>query len=90
MLELAAFVASIARLDPTQLVAAMRAEVLRIGGSWMPELDGDPERRQVLCTLSLHHVFASGQTTTEACERWRATAGQVVDTLTTIDQETYP
>lgn len=90
MLELAAFVASVARLDSAQLVEAMRAEVLRVGGSWMPELDDDPARRQVLCTLSLHHVFVSGQTTAETCERWRATARQVVDTLTTIDQETYP
>ena len=90
MRELAAFVASIDHLVRLDLVEAVRGEVLRIGGSWVEELDADPTLPRVAICISLHHVFASGPTTAEACEAWRASARRAVHTLTTIAMEEYP
>lgn len=91
MRDLAAFLASVEHLGSDNLVEAVRAEVLRTGGGWwLEDLDDEEISSRASIAISLHHIFASGRTTAEACEAWRASARRAVHALTTIEMEDYP
>lgn len=85
--ELAAFVGALETLTTDQLVAVLRVEVQRLGGTWWTDLG---EGARGLVAVHLHRVFASGVTVADACLAWRGQARRLLATLTTIHMEEQP